>query len=225
MERFTIYDSRFISMTPERYRQIGELYHSVLNVKTEERDAFLDRECEGDEDLRCEVESLIKSHEQSAGFIAEPALADAAQVLADSKSTELIGHTIARYRVLSLVGAGGMGRVYLAEDTVLGRRVALKLLPEHFTNDKNQVQRFRQEARAASALNHPNILTVHEVGQVDGAEFIATEYVEGETLRARLTRTPLNIREALGIAAQVADALVAAHEAGIIHRDIKPETS
>lgn len=210
-------------MTPERYRQIGELYHAALNVKTEERAAFLERACEGDEELRREVESLVESHERSGNFIAEPALAGAARMLADSKATELIGQTIARYRVVSLIGAGGMGRVYLAEDTGLGRRVALKLLPEHFTNDKNQVQRFRQEARAASALNHPNILTVHEVGQVDGVEFIATEYVEGETLRARLARAPFAVREALDIATQIADALVAAHRTGIVHRDVKPE--
>jgi serine/threonine protein kinase/Tol biopolymer transport system component len=210
-------------MTPERYRQVGELYHAALSVKTEERVAFLDRVCEGDEDLRREVESLIESHTQAADFIAEPALADVAQVLAAGQSTELIGQRIARYRVVSLIGAGGMGRVYLAQDTVLGRRVALKLLPEHLTHDKIQVQRFRQEARAASALNHPNILTVHEIGQVDGAEFIATEYVEGETLRARLTRTSLKTVDALDIAGQVAGALIVAHAAGIIHRDIKPE--
>ncbi|HEX6625714.1 MAG TPA: protein kinase, partial [Pyrinomonadaceae bacterium] len=144
-------------------------------------------------------------------------------LLAEREDAALVGRTIARYRVLSLVGAGGMGRVYLAEDTGLGRRVALKLLPAHFTHDKEQVRRFRQEARAASALNHPNILTVHEVGEADGTEFIATEYVEGETLRACLARARCGVGEALDVAAQIADALVAAHEARIVHRDIKPE--
>ena len=139
------------------------------------------------------------------------------------EAAALKGRTIARYRLLSLVGAGGMGRVYLAEDTAPGRRVALKLLPAYFTSDKHQVRRFHQESRAASALNHPNILTVHEVGQADGMEFIATEYVEGETLREHLTRAPFGVREALDVAAQVADALLAAHAGGIVHRDIKPE--
>ena len=210
-------------MTPERYRQIGELYHAALEVDAAERAVFLARACADDAELRRQVESLINSHEQAADFIAAPALEVAAEMLAGDETDALTGRTIAHYHVLSLVGAGGMGRVYLAEDTGLGRRVALKLLPEHFTHDKNQVQRFRQEARAASALNHPNILTVHEVGQVEGTEFIVTEYVEGETLRARLARAPLGVREALDVAAQAAGALVAAHAAGIVHRDVKPE--
>ncbi len=210
-------------MTPERYRQIGDLFHAALEVDSDERAAFLERACADDPALRREVESLLASHQQASGFIASPALAVAAGLLAESETDALLGRTIARYRVLSLIGAGGMGRVYLAEDTELGRRVALKLLPEFFTHDKTQVQRFRQEARAASALNHPNIVTVHEVGQVDGTEFIVTEYVEGETLRDRLTHAPLRLREALDVTAQVADALAAAHEVGVVHRDIKPE--
>jgi eukaryotic-like serine/threonine-protein kinase len=210
-------------MTPERYRQIGELYHAALEADAAERAALLERACSGDEELRREVESLINSHEQAADFIAEPALAVASELLAESEAAALTGRTIARYRVLSLIGTGGMGQVYLAEDTELVRRVALKFLPEYFTHNKDQVQRFRQEARAASALNHPNILTVYEVGQVDDTEFIATEYVEGETLRARLSRAPFDMREALDVASQIADALVAAHAGGIVHRDIKPE--
>jgi serine/threonine protein kinase/Tol biopolymer transport system component len=210
-------------MTPERHRQIGELYHAALEVDAAERANFLKRACAGDEELHREVASLIASHDQARDFIATPALAVAAELLAQGQSDALIGQNIGRYRVLSLVGAGGMGRVYLAEDTGLGRRVALKLLPEYFTHDRNQVQRFRQEARAASALNHPGILTVYEVGLMDGTDFIATEYVEGETLRARLSRGPCGMREASNIAAQIADALAAAHQAGIVHRDIKPE--
>ena len=210
-------------MNPERYRQIGEIYHAAVAVEAQKRAAFLDDVCAGDAELRSEVESLIASHDQAADFIDAPALAVAAELLAETDADALIGQTIARYRIDSLLGAGGMGRVYLADDTVLGRRVALKFLPEYFTNDKNQVQRFRQEAHAASALNHPNILTVYEVGQVNGTEFMATEYVEGETLRARLRSGPFTPREALNVATQIADALVAAHEAGIVHRDIKPE--
>lgn len=210
-------------MTPERYQQIGALFHRALAVDAKERAAFLDRVCQGDDELRLEVESLIASDDEASDFIAEPALAVAAELLARNQADVLIGQTIARYKILSLIGSGGMGRVYLAEDTELGRQLALKFLPEYFTNDKNQVQRFRQEARAASALNHPNILTVYEVGQINGTEFIATEYVEGETLRARLTRASFTMRETLEVAEQIGDALVAAHEAGIIHRDIKPE--
>ena len=227
--RFTIHDLRFTRftiyeiMTPERYRQIGKLFHAVLEVDADERAAFLERECAADAELRREVESLLQSHKQASGFIAAPALAVAAELLAQGDDDALIGRTIARYRVLSLIGVGGMGRVYLAEDTGLGRRVALKLLPEHFTHDRNQLQRFHREARAVSALNHPNILTVHEVGQVEGTEFIATEFVEGETLRERLKRAPFGVREALEVATQVGGALVAAHAAGIVHRDVKPE--
>jgi len=210
-------------MTPERYRQVGEIYHAALAVEAPKRTAFLDHVCGDDAELRSEVESLIGSHEQAADFIDAPALTVAAELLAETDADALIGQTIARYRIDSLLGAGGMGRVYLADDTVLGWRVALKFLPEYFTNDKNQVQRFRQEAHAASALNHPNILTVYEVDQVNGTEFIATEHVAGETLRARLKNGSFTPREALNVATQIADALVAAHEAGIVHRDVKPE--
>ena len=210
-------------MTPERYRQIGELYHAALEVEGDERVTFLDRTCAGDAELRREVESLISSHEQAEHFIDTPALTVAAELLATREAGALAGETIARYRVLSLIGAGGMGRVYLAEDTDLHRRVALKLLPEYFTYDKEQVQRFRQEARAASALNHPNIVTIHDIGQTDSAHFIATEFIDGETLRDHMARTRMTIDEVLDVAAQVASALQAAHEAGVVHRDIKPE--
>jgi hypothetical protein len=130
---------------------------------------------------------------------------------------------IAHYRILSPLGAGGMGDVYLAEDTRLGRRVALKLLSGEFTSSETRVRRFQQEARAASALNHPNILTIHEIGQADRLHYIATEYVEGETLRQRLSRERMSVREVLEAGVQIADALVEAHRAGIVHRDIKPE--
>ncbi len=210
-------------MTPERWQQIDQLYHAALERDAALRSAFLDRACGGDAELRREVDSLLVSHERGRAFMAEPALRVAAQVLAGDRAESLVGRVLAHYRVVSPLGAGGMGQVYLAEDTALGRRVALKLLPEYFTHNKEQVQRFRQEARAASALNHPNILTVYEVGQVDGAEFMATEYVEGETLRARMARTRMPVSEVLDVAIQVASALSVAHEVGIVHRDIKPE--
>lgn len=211
-------------MTPERYRQIGELFHAALELEADERDAFLEHECAGDAGLRREIESLIRAHDEGGGVIDEPALSVAAGLLAEDMAGQVVGQTLAgRYRVLSLLGAGGMGRVYLAEDAELGRRVALKFLPEHLTHDAEQARRFRQEARAASALNHPNIITVYGIEQSDGSSVIASEYIEGETLRERLSRGALAPTEALDIAAQIASALRAAHEAGIIHRDIKPE--
>jgi len=130
---------------------------------------------------------------------------------------------LTRYRILDKLGAGGMGEVYLAEDTRLHRRVALKFLPTQFTSDATRVRRFEKEARAASALNHPNILTIHEIGEAEGAHFIATEFVEGMTLRRRLSLGALTVMESLEVAIQVAAALQAAHTIGIIHRDIKPE--
>ncbi|MFY9608787.1 MAG: protein kinase [Blastocatellia bacterium] len=133
------------------------------------------------------------------------------------------GSNLGRYRILSSLGAGGMGEVYLAEDTTLGRRVALKILPSQSTTEEDRLARFEQEARSASALNHPNIITIHEVGSQDGTRFIATEFIEGETLRKRLKQARLRPREAVDVAIQVASALAAAHQAGIIHRDIKPE--
>src|SRR5215204_271375 len=208
-------------MTPERYRQIGEIYHAVLEVDREKRGAFLDQSCAGDEVLRREVESLIASHEQASDFIETPALAVAAGMF--SRRDSLVGQKIANFHVLSLIGEGGMGEVYLAEDTRLGRRVALKLLSPAFTSDADRMRRFVQEARAASALNHPNILTVHEIGRANGFDFIATEFIEGETLRSSMVQRNLPLTQALDVAAQVAGALAAAHTAGVLHRDVKPE--
>jgi eukaryotic-like serine/threonine-protein kinase len=210
-------------MTPERYRKIGDLFDAALEMAPADRAAFLDKQCGNDLELRREVESLIASSNEAFDFIGNPALAVAAELLASDETDELIGKTIGRYVVRSLLGVGGMGRVYLAEDVELGRRVALKVLLKHFTYEKTQLQRFRQEARAASALNHPNILTVYEIGQVDDTHFIATEYVEGETLRDHPHHSAITLGEAINIATQVADALAAAHAAGIVHRDIKPE--
>ena len=211
-------------MTPERHEQIGALFHEALGMDAGERAALLARECAGDAELRREVESLIRSHEVGGGVIDEPALEVAAELFAGDGAGRLVGQTLAkRYRVLSFLGGGGMGRVYLAQDARLGRRVALKLLPEHLTHDSEQSRRFRQEARAASALSHPNIITVHDIEEVEGKHLIASEYVEGETLRERLSRGPLPPAEALDIAAQIASALSAAHAEGIVHRDVKPE--
>ncbi len=172
--------------------------------------------------LRQEVESLIASHEKDGSFIDSPAYEAAAELLTTGKDL-IVGQRVGHYQILSTLGKGGMGEVYLAEDTKLRRKVALKFLSASFMNDPDRVRRFEQEARAASALNQPNILTIHEIGETEGRRFIATEYIEGETLRQRMLTGPLTLAETLGIAEQVASALAAAHAAGIIHRDIKPE--
>jgi serine/threonine protein kinase/formylglycine-generating enzyme required for sulfatase activity/dienelactone hydrolase len=210
-------------MKPERWRQIEETYLAALDLDESERSAFLDRVCENDSDLRREIESLLANETQSIHFIDSPAMEVAAEMLSEGQSLSLIGQQISRYRVVSRIGAGGMGEVYLAEDTALGRKVALKLLPAEFTDDRARVSRFKQEARAASALNHPNIITIHEIGQEGETHFIATEFIEGLTLRDRIRQGPIPINDAIETAIQVASALAAAHAAGIAHRDIKPE--
>jgi eukaryotic-like serine/threonine-protein kinase len=209
-------------MTAERWEQVKQIYDSALKREASERAAYLDQACAGDEALRREVESLLVYEHRAEDFIKTPALQVAARVLAQEPSASLIRRQLGHYQVLSRLGAGGMGEVYLAEDSRLGRKVALKLLPAEFTQDAERVRRFEREARAASALNHPNIVTIHEIGQVDDLHYIVTEYIEGQTLRHVLS-TPLDLPAALDIAVQAASALSAAHEVGIVHRDIKPE--
>ena len=209
-------------MTPERWQQVKEIFDSAIKYLPEHRGVFLSEACGGDNDLRSEVESLITSHEKEGSFIDEPAYYAAAELLANEKELPT-GDAIGNYEVLSFISRGGMGEVYLAQDKRLTRKVALKLLPAAFTKDNDRLRRFEQEARAASALNHPNIITIYEIFQANSTHVIATEFVEGETLRQRLGRSSLSLSEALNIAIQIADALAVAHKAGIIHRDIKPE--
>jgi eukaryotic-like serine/threonine-protein kinase len=210
-------------MTPEQYKRVGELYHEAVSLKPEDRAAFLDRECGGDSVVRREVEALVASHNEAQSFLAAPAVAVVAKQLAEEQITLPARRQIGHHRILSLLGKGGMGEVYLAEDTRLSRKVALKVLPAEFTSDAERVRRFEREARAASALSHPNILAIYDIGEQDGTHYITAEYVDGETLRQRCARAKLTPREALDVAVQMASALAAAHEAGIVHRDIKPE--
>jgi Tol biopolymer transport system component/predicted Ser/Thr protein kinase len=210
-------------MTPERWRQINDVFQAAVEVAPEQRTAFLDKACTTDQTLRSEVESLLASDEHEWKLIEQPALEVAAPLLADDQPRLAPGQNLSHYVIDSLIGKGGMGEVYLAKDKQLNRRVALKLLPVEYTRNEDRLRRFQQEAQAASALNHPNILTIHEVGHIDDQQFIATEFVEGETLRERLKDGPLNLPETLDIAIQIAGALAAAHRAGIVHRDIKPE--
>lgn len=210
-------------MTPERYRRVGQLFHAALDLEPEERPAFLEGACGSDRELQLEVESLLASHRQVEAYFTASALEVAAALIPPEENTTLSGGTISHYRIHSRLGAGGMGEVYLAQDTRLGRKVAIKLLPRNLKQDQERVKRFEREARAISALNHPNIITIHEIGWAEERHFIITEYVEGSTLRQLLADGPLRPALAIEIAIQVASALAAAHEVGIVHRDIKPE--
>jgi len=214
-------------MKPERWQQLDNLFHSALQREPAQRASFLDQACDGDESLRKQVEALVTAHERAGSFIERPAMEVEARGIAGDQGNKeeslATGETVSHYRIISSLGSGGMGDVYLAHDTVLGRQVALKLLPQNFTSDQNRLRRFQLEARAASALNHPNIVTIHEIGKTDFLHFIATEFVDGETLREHMTNTRITLGEVLDIAAQIGSALQAAHQAGIVHRDIKPE--
>jgi serine/threonine protein kinase len=210
-------------MTPERYQRIGQLFDEALERPTEERSAYLDRACGDDADLRSDVEKLLARHSASGDFLSRPAIEVAAELLAKDRIPFAPGKKISHYQILSLLGAGGMGEVYLAEDVRLKRKVALKVLPEAIARDPDRLRRFEKEAFAASALNHPNILTIYEFGAEGDTHFLATEFIDGETVRSRLVSEPFPVKEAIDISAQAAQALSTAHQAGIIHRDIKPE--
>src|SRR6476646_1564522 len=210
-------------MNAERWQRVNDLFHLATERAPEERAEFLEQACRGDKSLCREVKSLLTSHERSENFIESPAFELAPELVTNAKIGVLVGELIGHYRIDSLIGVGGMGEVYLARDEQLGRKAALKLLPEHLTADETQLSRFKTEARSASALNHPNILTVYEIGVEGNRQFIATEFIEGVTLRASITCGRINPHAALEIAVQVASALAAAHEAGVVPRDIKPE--
>src|SRR5213596_872984 len=210
-------------MKAERWEKVIDLFQSALERAPEERAAFLDEACHDDEGMRREVESLLTSHERAENFIEVPAFKVAPELATNDSADALVGKLLGHYRIESLIGVGGMGEVYLARDERLGRKAALKLLPDSLTIDEAQLSRFKNEARTASALNHPNILTVYEIGAEGNVQFIATEFIEGITLRAALASGRMSAHRALEIAVQVASALAAAHDAGVVHRDIKPE--
>jgi len=209
---------------PQRWQQIKQIFEGALELHGTERVTFLDSACEGQTEVRAEVESLLRSYEVAGSFMEAPAVAQAADTLAELDQKLTPGQRVKHYQIVNLIGEGGMGVVYLATDTILGRRVALKVLPTFVSKDPERLRRFTQEARAASRLSHPNVCVVHEIGETDdGRPFIAMEYVEGVTLRQRMRGHVMKLGDVLDIAIQIADALTAAHEAGIVHRDIKPE--
>ena len=211
-------------MTPARLQTIEEIFHSALDREPGEMGVFLDTACNGDQVLRGEVESYLAWHEEAAVFIETAPVGFATKILDSTPQPDLlVGQRIGHYELSKRIGAGGMGEVYLATDIIAGRKAALKLLPLRFTGDTERLRRFAQEAHAVVALNHPNILTIYEIGEDRSTHYIASELIEGETLRDHLARGPLAVEEALEVAIQVASALAAAHAAGIVHRDIKPD--
>jgi serine/threonine protein kinase len=216
-------------MQPERWQQVSGIFKSALALEPEKRVAYVAAQCGADESLRLDVERLIEAHQQANNdnFIDLPAVAEVAESLfpEDSEVKDRLEkeQRISHYRIIRKLGAGGMGEVYLAEDTQLDRIVALKILPADVAFDKRRMQRFKQEAKLASSLNQPNILTIFEFGDIDALHFIASEYVDGSTLRDQLHDRKLKLPEIIDISIQVIAALDAAHEARIVHRDIKPE--
>jgi hypothetical protein len=185
-------------MTPERWQQVKEIFQSAIERPPSERDAFISQACADDPDLHSQVQSLISSHDEAGDSFQSVAVNLAAQMIVDDGAKSLLGHCIGPYEITALIGRGGMGEVYLAQDSRLGRKVALKLLPTHITQDKQRLERFKQEARAASALNHPNILTICEIGEAEGRPFIATEFIDGETLRSRIESSQVASKPGVG---------------------------
>ena len=203
------------------WENLQRIFLAAVALAPSERRMYLDRACDGDASLRQAVESLLKSHEET-GFIDEPAYRAAAKMLLNGAEFES-GQNVAHFKILSLLGEGGMGKIYLAQDTKLHRKVALKFLPAKLEEDQDRIRRFVQEAQSAARLHHPNIAQIFEIGDYESTHYIALEYVEGETLRQLLSRRKLEIKQAVEFAAQVASGLATAHKEGIIHRDIKPE--
>jgi eukaryotic-like serine/threonine-protein kinase len=209
-------------MQSERWQSCTKIFDAAVQLPHNARAALLERSCGGDEALRRQVELLLKYHDESGDFINSPAFVVAPELLVDDPDA-LIGQHLGCYRIDGILGAGGMGVVYLACDERLGRKVGLKLLPPSLLAKEARFEQLKREARTASALNHPNIMTIHEVGEVDSIHYIATEFIEGATLRERMTKGPIPPNESVDIAIQIASALSVAHRAGIVHRDIKPE--
>jgi len=205
---------------PERWQQVDKLLEAALEQEESQREAFLKEACRGDEALRQEVESLLEH--QSEHFMEEPAVEMAAEGLVKDQVQALVGKQMGSYKILSLLGKGGMGEVYRALDTQLEREVAIKVLPAEFTQDPERLARFEREAKLLAALNHPNIAAIYGLEESDGIRFLVLELVEGETLGERLVKGALPVEKALEVCRQIAEGVEAAHEKGVIHRDLKP---
>ena len=210
-------------MSPEDYKRLNQFFLAALELREEERAAFLDQNCGNDAELRRRIEAMLSADAETIHLIGLPVHSAAAELSSDEASELLSGRRLGHYLLNREIGRGGMGAVYLAHDEKLDRRVALKVLPARFTSDAERVRRFQREARAATALNHPNILTIFDIGQEEGLHYIATEFVEGRTLRSLIGSAEMSPGKAIDVAMQIAGALAAAHQVGIVHRDIKPE--
>ncbi len=208
-----------MTLPRDEWPRVKAVFDAALALDGADRLAFVANACGGDAALRHQVETLLASHDRAATFLETPAI----EVARAGARDEPVGRAAGPYRILSKIGEGGMGAVYLAHDDRLDRRVALKLLSPECAVDAERLRRFRQEAKAASSLNHPHIVVIHDFGELDGRPFIVTEFIEGETLRQRLQRGALTVTDVIDIASQVASALAAAHARGIVHRDVKPE--
>jgi predicted ATPase len=209
-------------MTPERLLQIQHVYDEACDCGESQRAPFLHEVCRDDEELRSEVEALFAEEKRIGTFMEEPAFRAVAAELADARRESWLGRTIGHYEILSFVGAGGMGEVYMARDTRLQRHVAIKVLAESLLSSPQAKERFEREAQTAAGLNHPNICVLHDVGWDNGIDFIVMEYLEGETLRERLQKGAMPLEEALQIAIPIADALDKTHSHGVVHKDLKP---
>ena len=209
-------------MTPERWQQIERLYHAALERAPAERAAFLDAACADDADLRAEVDSLLAAAARGDTFLEASALQVTARALASELPRLAVGQRVGSYEILAPLGAGGMGEVYTARDTRLERTVAVKVLSPAYADNVVWRQRFERESRALAALSHPHICHVFDVGRDGGVDFLVMEYLEGETLAARLAKGPLPLDQALRYGIEIADALAQAHRRGVFHRDLKP---
>jgi serine/threonine protein kinase len=210
-------------MADEQWQKVKEILDAALRQKPEERRHYLNQACGDDQTLRAEVESLFSSLDNSEDFLEKPAVAGLADLIEGETPALEKGQRFGQYEIIRKIGAGGMGEVYLASDKKLDRQVAVKILNQRFSQDESNLNRFIREAKAASSLNHPNILIIHEIGEYENTHYIVSEFVEGRTLREHFKESPMKLSEVLDVSIQIAGALVAAHTAHIVHRDIKPE--
>jgi len=210
-------------MADEKWQKVREIFDSALRHKSDERRRFVNEVCGDDKTLLAEVESLLSSHDSAESFMETPAIAKVADVIEVESKTLETGKCLGHYEIIEQIGKGGMGEVYLAKDKQLDRKVAVKILNQEVSQHESNLNRFIREAKAASSLNHPNILIIHEIGEHQNTNYIVSEFIEGKTLREILKERPLKLSEVLDISIPIADALCAAHSSNIIHRDIKPD--